>query len=93
MSSYSKYLVFSLYFVWFTFVLTLILSLFFLNYSAFDLSFDFLFSGVFYIVTITSAFSYICFWGAWIGLYRYERRIVMKRGVEIISFQLLNIII
>lgn len=51
MSSYSKYLVFSLYFVWFTFVLTLILSLFFLNYSAFDLSFDFLFSGVFYIIT------------------------------------------
>lgn len=51
MSSYSEYLVFSLYFVWFTFVLILILSLFFLNYSAFDLSFDFLFSGVFYIIT------------------------------------------
>ena len=51
MSSYSEYLVFSLYFVWFTFVLILILSLCFLNYSAFDLSFDFLFSGVFYIIT------------------------------------------
>ena len=64
MSSYSKYLVFSLYFVWFTFVLTLILSLFFLNYSAFDLSFDFLFSGVFYIITKLPLLLVISvFWG------------------------------
>lgn len=47
----SKSIIFFLYFSWFTFAQLLILSLLFLNYSSFNLSFDFMFSGISYIIT------------------------------------------
>ena len=47
----SKSIIFFLYFSWFTFAQLLILSLLFLNYSSFNLAFDFMFSGISYIIT------------------------------------------
>ena len=63
MRTSSRYIVFFLYFAWFTFAQLLILSLLFLNYSSFDLSFDFMFSGVFYIITKVPPLLVLCILG------------------------------
>ncbi|VTY22957.1 Uncharacterised protein [Streptococcus salivarius] len=60
----SKSIIFFLYFSWFTFAQLLILSLLFLNYSSFNLSFDFMFSGISYIITkVPPLLVLSIFWG------------------------------
>lgn len=63
MRTSSRCIVFFLYFAWFTFAQLLILSFLFLNYSSFSLSFDFMFSGVFYIITKIPPLLVLCIFG------------------------------
>lgn len=63
MRTSSRCIVFFLYFAWFTFAQLLILSFLFLNYSSFNLSFDFMFSGVFYIITKVPPLLVLCIVG------------------------------
>ncbi len=51
MRTFSKLIAIIFCFVSFTFMQTLIFSWLFLNYSSFNLSFDFMFSGFSYIIT------------------------------------------
>ena len=78
MRTSSRCIVFFLYFAWFTFAQLLILSLLFLNYSSFNLSFDYVFRSFLHYHKGSSTFSSVYFGRAWIDIYGHEGCGVMK---------------